>query len=369
MKSHPRSDDSESRLRLQEVFRAAPDPILIVDATGVIVEASGEVMRVFGYEPAALVGQRIEVLVPDARRAAHQQSRAAYQAHPELRPMGRGLPLEARRRDGSAVPVDLTLGPFETPSGRYVAAIVRDISDRKAAEEELSRQARDLAEANRDLEAFAYSVSHDLRTPLRAIQGLGLALEEDFAKELTTVAADYVRRMVAAAQRMDTLILDLLAYSRVGRQERTLRPVSLDAVWHEAREDLPPAHRAAVTIEPQLGEACATPSLMRQVAANLLSNAVKFVAPGVEPRVVVSAHREGDRVRLSVRDNGIGIDPAFHHRIFGVFERLHGIEQYPGTGIGLALVKKSVEAMGGVVGIESAPGAGSTFHIDLASVA
>jgi PAS domain S-box-containing protein len=358
------SDPRESRL-LESLFEAAPDSILVVDESGSIIDANPQASRSFGYAVPEMIGQRIEMLVPEVKRPDHARLRAAYQGEPLRRPMGRGLDLEARRHDGSMFPVDIMLGPFETPAGRFVAAIVRDVTERRAAERDAARKALALEEAKSELEAFAYSVSHDLRTPLRAMQGIGLALEEDFSAQLEPLALDYVRRIVAAAKRMDALILDLLAYSRVGRGQSAPRVVDLDAVWAPVRDEFTASHQAVVTLQTPLGHVRGNPSLVAQIATNLMANAVKFVAKGQRPEVEVKSRASNGRVRVLVTDNGIGIDPAHHGRIFGIFERLHGIEQYPGTGIGLALVKKAAEGMNGAVGVESRPGAGSCFWFEL----
>jgi signal transduction histidine kinase len=243
--------------------------------------------------------------------------------------------------------------------------VFRDISERKHAAEELARRAQELTHANAELEAFAYSVSHDLRTPLRAMQGLGIALQEDFGAVLKPQAQDYLRRIVGAAKRMDALILDLLAYSRIGRGQSVHQAVDLDPLWSAVRDELGASQAAELTLELPLGRVWGNRSLLAQIATNLVANAVKFVAEGVKPRVEVRSQTANGRVRVSVTDNGIGIDPAHQVRIFGIFERLHGVEQYPGTGIGLALVKKAVESMNGAVGVESRLGAGSCFWFEL----
>ncbi|MBX7183913.1 MAG: PAS domain S-box protein [Vicinamibacteria bacterium] len=358
------SDPRESRL-LESLFEAAPDSILVVDESGSIIDANPQASRSFGYAVSEMIGQRIEMLVPEVKRPGHARLREAYQSEPLRRPMGRGLDLEARRRDGSTFPVDIMLGPFETEAGRFVTAIVRDVTERRAVERDAARKAAALEEVKSELEAFAYSVSHDLRTPLRAMQGIGLALEEDFSSQLEPQALDYVRRIVAAAKRMDALILDLLAYSRVGRGQSAPRVVDLDAVWAPVRDEFVASHQAVVTLHMPLGYVRGNPSLVAQIATNLMANAVKFVAKGQRPEVEIRSRASNGRVRVSVTDNGIGIDPAHHGRIFGIFERLHGIEQYPGTGIGLALVKKAAEGMNGAVGVESRLGAGSSFWFEL----
>jgi signal transduction histidine kinase len=232
------------------------------------------------------------------------------------------------------------------------------------AQKENALLSQALTQARAELDTFVYSVSHDLRTPLRAMQGLGFALEEDFSSQLAPQARDYLRRIVAAAKRLDVLILDLLAYSRIGRNRDARREVDLDEIWRAVLDSLCEGSRVVSLKEP-LGRVWGHPFTLQQVATNLLANAVTFVAEGVEPRVEVTSRASEGRVRVLVRDNGIGIDPAHHGRIFGIFERLHGVEQYPGTGIGLAIVKKGVEGMQGTVGVESQGEGGSCFWFEL----
>lgn len=222
--------------------------------------------------------------------------------------------------------------------------------------------------ANEELEAFAYSVSHDLRAPLRAMQGMAAALHEDYASHLDDTAKDYISRIVDASDRMDRLIQDLLEYSRVSRTEFTLKPLDLNTVIHRARQELNDTHpgmKAGIQMRENLPAVMGNETLLMQVVTNLLSNAAKFVAQGVEPRIEVSARENGGWVQLLVKDNGIGIPAECRKKIFRIFERLHSTAEYPGTGIGLAIVQKAVARMGGCVGFESAPGQGSTFWVEL----
>jgi signal transduction histidine kinase len=232
------------------------------------------------------------------------------------------------------------------------------------AQKENAVLAEALTQTRAELDTFVYSVSHDLRTPLRAMQGLGFALEEDFSNQLAPQARDYLRRIVAAAKRLDVLILDLLAYSRIGRNRDARREVDLDEIWRAVLDSLCEGS-SVVSLREPLGRVWGHPFTLQQVATNLLANAVTFVAEGVEPRIEVTSRASEGRVRVCVSDNGIGIDPAHHTRIFGIFERLHGVEQYPGTGIGLAIVKKGVEGMRGTVGVESQREGGSCFWFEL----
>ncbi len=235
-------------------------------------------------------------------------------------------------------------------------------------ERRVSDRTTQLAEANAELEAFCYSVSHDLRAPLRTMQGFTQALLEDYGEQLDQTGHDYASYIVEAAVQMDTLIGDLLAYSRLGRSEIQLQPTDLNFVVQEALKQLAAQlqeRQAEVTVDYPLPQVLAHRPILVQIVTNLISNAVKFVEPGTQPKVRVSSEISPSWIRLWVVDNGIGIAPEYQERIFRVFERLHGVEIYPGTGIGLAIVRKGIERMGGQVGVQSQPGKGSQFWIDL----
>ena len=225
-----------------------------------------------------------------------------------------------------------------------------------------------LEAANTELEAFAYSVSHDLRAPLRAMQGMAGALREDYGKQLDAQALSYMEQITTASQRMDTMIRDLLAYSKITRTNSDLRLVDLHRAIQDARAIIG-ADAAQLNAEVQIANGfpnvIANPVLLSQVLANLLSNAIKFVKPGATPVVKVFAQESGGQVRVCVQDNGIGIAAEYSDKIFGMFERLHSAAEYPGTGIGLAIVKKAVQRMNGTLGFESTIGKGSCFWIDL----
>jgi signal transduction histidine kinase/CHASE3 domain sensor protein len=235
-------------------------------------------------------------------------------------------------------------------------------------EERVAARTAQLEEANGELEAFGYSVAHDLRAPVRAMQGFAAILQEDYRDQLDALGQEYAERIVSAGAQMDELISDLLAYSRLSRAELSFGPVSLRQALDDALALLAEEialRGATITVNEPLPSARGHRTTLAQVLANLLANAMTFVAPGLRPEVVVRASARDGWVRLEVRDNGIGIEPAHQERIFRVFERLHSAEQYRGTGIGLAIVRKGVERMGGRAGVESAPGAGSVFWIEL----
>jgi PAS domain S-box-containing protein len=258
------------------------------------------------------------------------------------------------------------------PSGRvtgYVGTIT-DIGDLKQAEEHLRATLEDLTRSNRDLEQFAYVASHDLQEPLRMVSSYTQLLAERYQNQLDQDANDFIAFAVDGAKRMQRLINDLLAYSRIGR--RSSAPVRLDssAVCQQALINLAPAiaeSGAVVTCDP-LPTVVADEILLIQVFQNLIGNAVKFRRPDTPPRVHVGYRREGAEWVFSVRDNGIGIAPEYFSRLFVIFQRLHAKGEYPGTGIGLAICKRIVERHGGRIWLESAPGQGATFLFSFPAV-
>ncbi|HYE99899.1 MAG TPA: ATP-binding protein, partial [Planctomycetota bacterium] len=219
----------------------------------------------------------------------------------------------------------------------------------------------------RELESFAYTVAHDLRAPVRAMTGFAAILLED-TRSLSGDSRHIARRIVDAGQRMDRLLQDLLAYSRLSREDLPLSPVDLAALCSGVLSDLRGeiAQRGAdVVVRGGLPVVLGHTIPLTVALNNLLSNALKFVAPGTLPRVEIGAERRDGFVRLWIQDNGIGVPSEYREKIFGVFERLHGQEDYPGTGIGLALVRRAAERMGGAAGLESTPEPGSRFYLDL----
>lgn len=219
-----------------------------------------------------------------------------------------------------------------------------------------------------EMEAFSYSVSHDLRSPLRSLAGYAEALQEDYADSLPPGARSYCERIVRAARRMDNLTQDVLAYTRVTRCDMEITAVDLDSLLAEVIEQYPVLVSSAASIRVHRPLGCVkghVPSLI-QCFSNLLGNALKFVPEDRKPEIEVRATLVGNRRRVTVKDNGVGIDPADQQRIFGMFERAAG-KAVPGTGIGLAIVKKAVERMGGKIGVHSSLGDGAEFWLDLES--
>ncbi len=242
-----------------------------------------------------------------------------------------------------------------------VLCLLNDITEQTRMEEALR-------EVNTQLTSFAYSVAHDLRAPLRAMQGFSQALVEDFGHLLPKEGKEYTDRIIAASSRMDRLIRDLLDYSRLSRDEVALAPVNLNDVFQEVRSQCLrecPVEGADILLPDNLPSVMGARSILLQIFTNLVSNALKFVPKGSIPQVKIKSELHNRMIRIWVEDNGIGIPVAHLERIFGVFERLHGVDQYPGTGIGLAIVRKGAERLGGKAGVLSELGKGSRFWVEI----
>lgn len=384
------SERIEFETKRNRFFNLSTDMLAIADFNGEFCQVNPAWTGVLGYTEDEMARRPLIGFVHPEERAAtlarlSRLKRTQKRVHCENRW------LSAR---GAYRYFAWTVTPFTTDRLLYVFA--RDITEQKLSEnqirtlngtlkvraaeleqanQELQREVaiRKLAElalkeTNAELESFTYSVSHDLRAPLRAMQGFAEALADDCGAHLDATGREYTERIVSAAARMESLIQDLLTYSRVSYTELELQSVNLEQVIAQALHQLEvPLREANADIELQrpLLNVMAHHGTAVQIICNLISNAIKFVAPGTRPRVVLRLEQVNNFGRLWVEDNGIGIAPEFYARIFRVFERLHGVEKYPGTGIGLAIVRKGAERMGGRAGLESALGQGSRFWVEL----
>ncbi len=372
---------AQQNLRVyHEIFNRSIDAIAVIRTDGTYLEQNPAHEALLGYSAAELVNQT---------PAIHLGQEGFTRIAEELTQHGffRG---EVSSRSKEGRPLTIELAAFavgnEKNEPAFFVGIKRDVTVRNRAEQELKKTRQQLRsyadelerrvaertsalkESNEQMEAFCYSIAHDLRAPLRAIQGFTNVLLEDYSSVLDSQGRDFAARVHLAAQRMDRLIQDLLEYSRIGRMDVALEECSLDAILDSALGQLPDeittTHAEIVRPNP-LPHVVGNRLVLEQVLLNLLNNAMKFVSPGVLPRIEIGATENGGRAKVYVRDNGIGIERVYLERIFRVFERLHDAETYPGTGIGLAIVKKGIERMGGVVGVESAPGKGSCFWFEL----
>ncbi len=351
-----------SEARFKAVFEGAPTGVLMTDSRGAIVLLNSEVERLFGYTRDELVGKSVELLVPASARDAHPGQRDEYMRHPEMRPAGHGRELHGVRKDGVEIPIEVGLSPLVSKGEPFVIASVVDISSRKESEQELRR-------SNEELQRFAYVASHDLQEPLRTVASYVQLLERRYKDKLDDDAREFIGYAVDGSRRMQHLVEDLLALSRVGSRGIELVPMEADTALDAALSDMQLAideSKATVERSP-LPTVRADSRQLVQLFSNILGNAIKFSGDS-PPRIEISAERQGRFWAFNVHDHGIGIEPQYYERIFVIFQRLHGRGEYPGTGIGLAICKKIVERHGGSIWVESQPGKGSTFSFTLPAI-
>jgi len=368
-----RKTDEKHLAQMESKYRglleAAPDAMVVVNQGGDIVLLNLQAEKQFGYRRDELLGQKVKNIIPEgfAERLLADRLRSADDALAQQ--IGTGIELTGRRKDGSEFPIELMLSPLESAEGILVTAAIRDISVRKAAEANLLQKVKELYRSNEELEQFAYFASHDLQEPLRMVASYTQLLARRYKGKLDTDAEEFIAFAVDGASRMQRLIQDLLAYSRVGSKGMNLLEISSEGALQQALVNLRGAveESGAVVTHDPLPAVLADEMQLVQLFQNLVANAIKYQKPGV-PLVHISAARNVEKKwQFSVRDNGLGIDPQYFERIFGLFQRLHKREEFAGTGIGLAICKKIVERHGGRVWVESGPGQGSTFRFTLAA--
>jgi PAS domain S-box-containing protein len=360
---HAQLRTQRAEARFRGLLEAAPDAVVAVDGDGFVVLVNAQAERIFGYGREELVGRPVEALVTGAVNAARL---AESVPDPRTRRLGEAIQVEGRRCDGSSFPAEVSMSAIDTDDGAIYMAAIRDVTGWRQAQDELER-------ANRNLESFAYSVSHDLRAPLRSLAGFSAALLEECGDSLGVAGRDYAGRIGAASEQMGTLIDDLLQLSRVARAEVRVQELDLGAEVASIAEELArdgPDRLVRFAIERPVW-AQADRSLVRTVLENLVGNAWKYTSRRDEAviefgTVPGGAADGGDgRVCCFVRDNGAGFDPAYADKLFRPFQRLHAAREFAGTGVGLASVKQIVERHGGQVWARGAVGKGATFYFTL----
>ena len=352
-----------SELRYRRLFESAKDGILILDAgTGMVVEVNPFLIKLLGFSHEAFLGKKVWELGFFKDILANQDNFAELQQKEYIRYEDMAL----ETSDGRRIQVEFISNVYRVNHQKVIQCNIRDISERKQTEAKLARIMADLESSNKELEQFAYVASHDLQEPLRMVSSYTQLLAQRYEGQLDDTARKYIHYAVDGAIRMQTLINDLLAYSRVGMRSQPLAPTDSHSALGEAIRNLVVMieENHAIVTNDDLPTVRADASQLVLVFQNLLANAIKFRREDL-PRVHVSAQDHGREWVFSVQDNGIGIAPQHAKRVFVIFQRLHTREEYPGTGIGLAVCQRIVERHGGKIWFESEPGKGATFFFTM----
>ncbi len=364
--------DITERKRAEEGFRlvveSAPNAMLLINRAGTITLMNNQAEAYFGYTRDELVGRPLETLIPERFRRQHPDQRRSFYAQPRARAMGVGRDLYARRKDGTEFPVEIGLNPINSGDAILVLASIIDITERKAAEELIRAQVYELAQKNKELEQFAYIASHDLQEPLRTVTNYIGLLQEDYSDQLDATAHRLLKTIMGASVRMRVLIQALLAFSKLGRN-KAVTTFETAEVLRQVLEDSRASicETGATVVCSDLPRIDGYELEFRQLLQNLLANAIKFRRPDEDPAIAVRAVRRSDSWEFQVEDNGIGIDPKYHDKIFHIFQRLHTDDTYEGFGIGLANCKKIVDLHRGKIWVVSDGCTGTTVHFTVSN--
>ena len=338
----------------KQIINAAPIGMLMVDTNGLISLVNPYLTSLFGYSEAELIGQTIEMLLPEQHRQNHTQVREQYLNNPVIRQMGPGLNLTGQHKNGKIFPLEIGLNPIETEQGVVIIAAITDVSEQKKMEQ-------DLRQANSNLDEFTYVVSHDLKSPLRGIASLIEWIEEDLGNTISDDVKHNLHRIDVRIQRMGTLIEDLLAYAHAGEKRTNVAKIHLPTLIENVIALINPQNTFEISVECQIDHIVASTAPLETILRNLISNAMKHHDQDTG-KIQILVKPEQDSCIFSITDDGPGIPAAAHQNIFKLFQTLSH-DAPTRTGIGLAIVKRLIEANNGRIEIESNEHQrGATFH-------
>jgi two-component system sensor kinase FixL len=354
----------ESEERKGAVLRSTLDSIIGMDSDGRITEFNRAAEEAFGRQREEVIGRPLaETIIPYRFRKAHRDGLERHLRTGDARVIGKRLELPAMRADGGEFIAEIAITRTEIDGRPYFTGVVRDISDRKRAESEREQLIRALARSNQELDQFAYVASHDLKAPLRGIANLSQWIEEDLGTAMNGEGKSQMELLRGRVHRMEALIDGILQYSRAGRARAKPEPVDTGALIRDIVELMSPPREVRINVQPDMPTIQSERVPLQQVFLNLIGNAMKH-AGKTDPEIDISWRDDGSMVEFAVRDNGQGIAPQYHERIFGIFQTLEARDKVEGAGIGLSVVKKIVEAKQGRVWVESEPGKGATFRFE-----
>ncbi len=346
--------------RIQNILDNTLDGLLTINDKGIIEEYNKACEKLFGYKQEEAIGQNIKILMPEPYHSEHDQYLKNYHNTGKKKIIGIGREVLGKRKNGEIFPLDLSVSEVEIMGSKLYSGIVRDITERKKAENEIMR-------SNAELERFAYLASHDLQEPLRMVSNFTSLLQEEYADQLDEHAQEYMGFVVSSAKRMQTLVSDLLEYSRVGSEETGFIEFNVETQLNIVLENLKISieeTQAHITFD-TMPTIYANPVRFCSILQNLIGNALKYRDKEKTPRIHIGTKDHNDKWLFFIRDNGIGIPSKHYDQIFVVFKRLHNKDEYSGTGIGLSICKKIVESLGGEIWVESKAGKGSTFSFTI----
>ena len=338
-----------------EILEAAPDAVLVSDHGGRILFANDQAACIFGYSTGELGQINIDRLVPSPLRGHHQSLREKYFRDPHKRPMGIGMELIAEKKNGQPVDVEISLSALKIHGQRCVISIIRDVTHIREMARELNRHNVELKRSNEDLDRFAAIASHDLQEPLRVIGGYTQLIQKRYGSQMDLEGQEYLTYIFQGVKRLEHLIQDLLAFSRLTSRVRPFVTVNLEDILGQvlAQLDVLIQEKEAQISHDPLPMVMADPVQMTQLFQNLLANSLKFCVQ--KPVVKICVKRVAACWHIGVLDNGIGIPPEYRDKVFGIFQRLHTRESYSGTGVGLAICKRIMERHHGSIWIEDVP--------------